>query len=114
MHILSSTAVRISRGNLCHFIGGYTKHSQTKIEFVQITGQAVLHASQWLKLEHRSSTSWRLHGPIFPASVLNTNGSFLMQEKTDAQFHKRFHLTERLLMLSSFLKVELANKECEV
>ena len=32
----------------------------------------------------------------------------------DAKFHKRFHLTERLLMLSNFLKVELSNKEYEV
>ena len=51
---------------------------------------------------------------ILPASVLNTNGRFVMQEKTDAKFHKRFHLTERLLMLSSFLKVEFSNKEYEV
>ena len=65
---------------------------------------------------HCSSTSWRLHGPILPASVsmLNTNGSFMMQEKTDAKFHKRFHLTECLLMLSSLVKVELSNKEYEV
>ena len=49
----------------------YTKHSQTKKEFVQISGQAVRHASQWLKLEHCSSTSWRLHGLILPAGVLN-------------------------------------------
>ena len=95
--------------------GGYTKHSETKIEFVQITtGQAVMPASQWLKLEHCSSASWRLHGPLLPASVLNTNKSFVMQEKTDAKFHKRLHLTERLLMLSSFLKVTLSNKEYEV
>ena len=73
-----------------------------------------MHASQWLKLEHCLSTSWRLHGPILPASVLNTNGSFVIKEKTDAKFHKRFHLTERLLMLSSFLNLELSNKEYEV
>ena len=38
--IFSSTEVKISCGNLCDLIGGYTKHSQTKIEFVQTTGQA--------------------------------------------------------------------------
>ena len=115
IHILSSTAVRIPHRNLCHLIGGYTKHSQTKIEFVQITtGQAVMPASQWLKLEHCSSTSWRLHSPVLPASMLNTNKSFVMQEKTDAKFHKRLHLTEHLLMLSSFLKVKLSNKEYEI
>ena len=69
IHIFSSTAVRISRGTLCHLIGGYTKHSQIKREFVQTTGQAVMCASQWLKLEHCSSASWRLHSPILPASV---------------------------------------------
>ena len=66
-HIFSSTEVQISHRNLCHLIGGYTKHSQTKIEFVQTTGQAVMHASQWLKLEHCSSTSRRLHGLVLPA-----------------------------------------------
>ena len=79
INIFSSTAPRISRGNLCHLIGGYSKHSQTKIEFVQTTGQAVMHASQWLKLEHCSSTSWRLHGPILPASVLLANIPVLLQ-----------------------------------
>ena len=39
--IFSSTEVKTSCGNLCDLIGGYTKHSQTKIEFVQTTGQAV-------------------------------------------------------------------------
>ena len=57
---------------LCNLIGEYTKHSQTKIEFVQITGQAVMHASEWLKLEHSWSTSWRLHGAILPASLFNS------------------------------------------
>ena len=57
IHIFSSTAVRISRGNLCYLIGGYTKHSQTKIKFVQTAGQALMHTSHWLKLEHCASTS---------------------------------------------------------
>ena len=57
IHIFSSIAVRISHGDLCHLIGQYTKHSRTKIEFVQTTGQAVMHASHWLKLEHCLSTS---------------------------------------------------------
>ena len=63
-------------GNLCHLIGWYTKDSQTETEFVQTTGQAVRHASQWLKLECCSSTSWRLHGPILPASVLFSGDIF--------------------------------------
>ena len=71
IHIFSLTAVRISCRNLCHLTGGYTKHSQTKLEFVKTTGQAVLHASQWLKLKHCLSTNWRLHGSILPASVSN-------------------------------------------
>ena len=72
-NIFSSTTIRISHGNLCHLIGRYTKHSQTKIEFVQTTGQAVMHASQWSNLKHSSSTNWRLHGPILPASMLKGN-----------------------------------------
>ena len=67
VHIFSSTEVRISSGNLCHLIAGYTKCSQPKIEFVQTTGQAVMHASHWLKLEHCLSTSWRLKGPLLLA-----------------------------------------------
>ena len=72
--IFSWTAVQISCRNLCNLIGGYTKHDQTKIEFVQTTGQAVMHASQWLKLKHCLSTSWRLHGPTLPASMLMVCG----------------------------------------
>ena len=45
------------------------KHRQTTIEFVQTTGQAVMHASPLLKLEHCLTTSRRLHDPTLPASV---------------------------------------------
>ena len=59
----SEILYRISHGNLCHLIEAYTKHIQTKIEFVQTTGQAVKHTSRahWLKFEHCLSTSSRLH-----------------------------------------------------
>ena len=94
IHIFSSTAVRLSHGNLCHLIGRHTKHSQTKIEFVQTTGQVVMHASQWLKLEHCSSTSWRLHGPILPASVFFLQHFCYM--RTD--FYKRLRKISKLIM----------------
>ena len=57
MHIFSSTEVQISHGNLSHVNGGYTKQNQTKIEFIQMTGLAVMHISYWLKLEHCLSTT---------------------------------------------------------
>ena len=52
-----------------NLIEGYTKHSQTKIEFVQTTGQAVMHASRWLKIARSNTACKRVDG--FVASLVS-------------------------------------------
>ena len=53
------------------FVWRDTKQSQTKVEFVQTNGQAVMHGSYWLNLKHCSSSDGRLQGPVLPASMFN-------------------------------------------
>ena len=45
-----------------------------------------MHASQWIKLEHCSSTSWRLHSPILPTSVLHETITIILRSKGHDHF----------------------------